>query len=412
MSLNHGSRFMKNLSTNSKSAYIAILLLGIVSLMGDVIYEGSRGIVPPYLVFLGASAFVIVFVGRLGEFLGYAFRLISGVAADTTQAYWIFIFLGYGLIASIPLLGFAGGWETAIILILLERLGKAFRSPSRDAVLSIVSKGVGSGKAFGIHEFLDQIGAVLGPTIVAGLMLYSNNDYRQIFSFLLLPFIILLAVLFYTYKRIGKLRHVETEKAKSEENNKLGKPFYTYTFAVALNPVGLIPYELILYKASVLLQPAEQWIVPLIYTVIQLVDAPSALISGYAYDKFKIRVLVLPFALSVIPTLIAMTLEDLSMLVIAAVIFGLVLGMQESIYRAAVSEFAPLSSRGKAYGVFNTAYGLGILVSGVIYGLMATLRPPLTFIVLYAVLTQCFAVILLFKSYLQIRIRENIKTCT
>lgn len=175
---------MKNLSVNTKSAYIAILLLGIVSLMGDVVYEGSRGIVPPYLAFLGASAFIIVFVGRLGEFLGYSFRLISGVLSDTTKAYWIFIFLGYGLIVSIPLLGFAGGWAIAIILILLERLGKAFRSPSRDAVLSMVSKDVGAGKAFGVHELLDQIGAILGPILVAGLMLYSGNNYSQTFSLL------------------------------------------------------------------------------------------------------------------------------------------------------------------------------------------------------------------------------------
>jgi len=140
---------------NSKSAYAGILLLGIVSLMGDVVYEGSRGLVPDYLKFLGVSAFIVGLVGGLGEFLGYAVRLVSGFLADTTRAYWLFIFLGYGLVASIPLLGFAGSWEIAIVLVLLERLGKAFRSPSRDTVLSIVSKDVGTGKAFGIHELLD-----------------------------------------------------------------------------------------------------------------------------------------------------------------------------------------------------------------------------------------------------------------
>jgi hypothetical protein len=79
---------------NTKNAYVAILLLGIVSLLGDVVYEGSRGIVTPYLEFLGASAFAIAFFGRFGEFLGYFLRLVSGRLADTTRAYWIFIFLG------------------------------------------------------------------------------------------------------------------------------------------------------------------------------------------------------------------------------------------------------------------------------------------------------------------------------
>ena len=401
---------MKDGSVNTKSAYVAILLLGIVSLMGDVVYEGSRGIVPSYLVFLGASAFIIVFVGRLGEFLGYAFRLISGVLSDTTKAYWIFIFLGYGLIVSIPLLGFAGGWAIAIILILLERLGKAFRSPSRDAVLSIVSKDVGTGKAFGVHELLDQIGAILGPILVAGLMFYSGNNYSQTFSLLLLPFAVLLATLVYTYRKIGKVKPVEIEKVQ-DKNRKLERPFYIYVFAVTLNTLGLIPYELILYKASIILNPAEQWIVPLIYTVIQGVDAPSALLSGYSYDKFKIKVLALPFALSVIPPIIALANADLPMLIIAAVFFGLVLGMQESIYRAAVSEFAPISSRGTAYGIFNTAYGVGMLASGAAYGLIATLRSPFILVVLYVFVTQAAAVILLLKAHSRRHAKaENVKT--
>ncbi|MEM3055231.1 MAG: MFS transporter [Candidatus Bathyarchaeia archaeon] len=397
---------MESASIKTKSAYIAILLLGIVSLMGDVVYEGSRGIVPSYLAFLGASAFIIVFVGRLGEFLGYAFRLISGILSDTTKAYWVFIFLGYGLIVSIPLLGFTSIWTIAIILILLERLGKAFRSPSRDAVLSMVSKDMGAGKAFGVHELLDQIGAILGPILVTGLMFYSGNNYSQTFSLLLLPFIVLMATLVYTNKTIGKVKPVKPEKVQ-RENRKLGKAFYIYAFAVAINALGLIPYELILYKASTILRSTEQWIVPLIYTGIQAVDAPSALLSGYSYDRFKLKILVLPFVLSVIPPILTLANADLPMLVIAAVFFGLVLGMQESIYRAAVSDFAPISSRGTAYGVFNTAYGVGMLAGGTVYGLIAELKPSLIFVASYVFATQALAVLLLLKSFSK---EENVKT--
>ncbi|MGB9683573.1 MAG: MFS transporter [Candidatus Bathyarchaeales archaeon] len=406
-----GKRHMKNDLVNARSAYIAILLLGIVSLMGDVVYEGSRGLVPDYLTFLGASAFIVVFVGRFGEFLGYALRLVSGALADTTKAYWVFIFLGYGLIVAIPLLGFTSLWWIAIMLILFERIGKAVRSPSRDAVLSIVSKGVGAGKAFGIHELLDQTGAILGPLIVAALMFYSGNSYSQTFSFLLLPFLVLLAVLFYTYGKVGRKKPVDKPEKDGEKSGKLERAFYIYTAAVFLNTVGLIPYELILVKASTILQPAnQQWIVPLIYMLIQGVDAPTALFAGYSYDKFKIKVLTLPFLLSVAPTLFAMVNADLTMLIVAAVFFGLVLGMQESIYRAAVSEFAPISSRGTAYGIFNTAYGVGMLASGFIYGLIAALSPLYLFIVLYVLATQFAAVILLLKAYSKTTIKlENVK---
>ena len=389
---------------NTKNAYMAILLLGIVSLLGDVVYEGSRGIVTPYLKFLGASAFAIAFFGRFGEFLGYFLRLVSGRLADTTRAYWLFIFLGYGFIVSIPLLGIVGMWQIAVILVLLERIGKAIRSPSRDAVLSIVSRGVGTGKAFGIHELLDQIGAILGPLIVAGLMFYISNNYNLTFSLLSLPFIMLLAFLAYTYKRIGRIgwrKTAEPAEATSEKaGEKLGRAFYVYTFAVLLNTVGLIPFELILLKATKILEPTNQlWIVPLIYTLIQGVDAPTALFAGFAYDKFKIMVLVLPFILSVVPTFFAMANSDLAMLVVAAAFFGLVLGMQESIYRAAVSGFSPTSLRGTAYGIFNTAYGVGMLASGAVYGLMVELDIPYLAVIAYVLVTQAAAAVLLLNAH-------------
>ncbi|MEM3703550.1 MAG: MFS transporter [Candidatus Bathyarchaeia archaeon] len=395
---------MERDSADVKSLYISILLLGTVSLLGDVVYEGSRGLVSTYLAFLGASAFAITFAGRFGEFLGHTLRLVSGRLADTTRAYWFFIFLGYGLIVSIPLLGITSMWEIAILLVLLERVGKAIRSPSRDAVLSIVSKGVGAGKAFGFHELLDQIGAILGPLIVAGLMFYSSNNYSLTFSCLSLPFIILLAVLAYTYMKVGWRKATELEVEPEKSGGKLGKAFYVYTFAVLLNTVGLIPFELILYKATVILKPTNQlWIVPLTYMLIQGVDAPTALFAGFAYDRFKIRVLTLPFILSIVSPLLAMANADLTMLIVASAFFGLVLGMQESIYRAAVSEFVQISSRGTAYGIFNTAYGVGMLAGGAFYGLVTELNVPYVAVVLYVLTTQAAALVLLLKAYTKIQ---------
>jgi MFS family permease len=373
---------------------MGILLLGIVSLMGDVVYEGSRGIVPSYLEFLGATALIVGLVGGLGDFLGYTMRLVSGFLADSTRAYWFFILLGYGLIGAIPLLGIPLGLEIAIVLVLLERFGKAFRSPARDTVLSVISKDVGAGKAFGIHESLDQIGAILGPLIVAVLML-STGNYNVTLGFLFIPFLALLAVLIYAYKRIGS-QAIVPELPKSEgKREKLARPFYVYTSAVLLNTMGLIPFSLILYRASQILQPTEQWIVPLIYLLIQGVDAPVALLSGYAYDKVGIRILVFPFLLSLLPPLFALFNAELLMLILASVAFGLVLGMQESIYRAAVSKLTPISSRGTAYGIFNTAYGLGFLISGAVYGLLISVKPPFVTIVLYVLVVQFIGTALL-----------------
>jgi MFS family permease len=369
--------------------------------MGDVVYEGSKGIVPDYLTFLGASLAIVSFVGGVGEFLGYTMRLIGGYLADTTRAYWAFIFLGYGLIFSIPLIGPLGtfGLGTIITLVLLERFGKAIRSPSRDTILSIISKDVGAGKAFGLHELLDQIGAIIGPVIVFALMIMSANNYGYTFTFLFVPFAVLIIVLAYTYKKLGK-KVVVAEKQSQNGKMKLGKEFYIYTFAVLLNTMGLIPYTIILGKASDILQPVgEQWMVPLMYTLIQGVDAPAALISGYAYDKFGIRILVAPFIISVIPSLLAVASSELSILWVAAAFFGLILGMHESVYRAAVSEFAPISSRGMAYGIFNTVYGIGFLISGGVYGLFIALGAPLILMIGYASIIQIVAAFLLLRAW-------------
>ena len=388
---------MKQRFLNSKSAYISIILFGIVSLMGDIVYEGARGIVPSYLEFLGASAVIVGLVGGLGDFLGYALRLVSGFLADTTRAYWFFIFLGYGLIVSIPLLGFSTSLEIAIILVLLERLGKAFRSPARDTVLSVISKGVGAGKAFGIHELLDQIGAIAGPLIVTALMVSSGNNYRYAFTFLLIPFLGLLIALVCTYKKIRAKAIIEARKAEEKKEN-LSKPFYTYISAVLLNTSGLIPYTLILYKASMILPTQEEWIVPLIYLLIQGVDASVALLAGYAYDKFGIKVLLAPFLLSLFPPLLTVGGTELLTLIIASMFFGLVLGMQESIYRAAVSDLTPISIRGTAYGIFNTAYGVGFLISGGIYGLLMDFNAPFTVTLLLVVVVQTAALIALLHA--------------
>ena len=143
--------------------------MGIISLLGDIVYEGARSISGPYLALLGAGASIIGIVGGIGEFVGYALRLVFGYFADKTKAYWTLTIIGYGLLLSIPLLAFSNSWQIAAFLLIMERMGKAIRSPARDAILSHATKQVGRGWGFGIHEALDQIGAIIGPLIFSAV---------------------------------------------------------------------------------------------------------------------------------------------------------------------------------------------------------------------------------------------------
>ena len=354
---------------SKRTAYVAILAMGLVSMLGDIVYESGRGIAPDYLRFLGASALLVGMVSGAGEFIGYAARLVSGNLADRSRAYWLFIFFGYGLILAIPLIGFTFSIEVVMALLLLERFGKALRSPSRDTVVSIVSKGVGSGKAFGFHEAIDQIGAVIGPLILAGVMFYTANNYPIAFKILLIPFVLMLAAIAYTYRKIGKGVEVEVKNIK-DEGISLTRGFWIYCIAVLLNTLGLFPVALILYSGASILQPlGQQWIVPLLYVIVQGVDAPMALISGYLFDRVGVKLLTLPFILAIFPAFFV-SYGGLVGVIAACITFGFVLGMQESIYRAAICDLVPLNRRGTAYGIFNTALGLGTLASGIIFGFL------------------------------------------
>ncbi len=380
-----------------KNAYLAVMMMGIVSMLGDIVYESGRGIAPDFLYFLGASAFLVGLASGIGELIGYGARLVSGPLADRSRAYWFFIFLGYGLILAVPLMGFTNGIYIIIGLLILERLGKALRSPSRDAVVSMISKGIGSGKAFGLHEFIDQIGAVAGPALLGFIMYISGNNFSLSFKTLLPFYLLMMLVLYITYRRIGGVVE-EVRRKTTNSGGKLDKHFWFYSTAVFMNTAGLLPVALILYNGAKLLEAGDQlWLVPFLYMLVQVVDAPMALISGHLYDKVGIKFLALPFTLSVLPLAFS-SLAGLPGVILACIAYGLVLGMQESIYRAAVSDMVPLEKRGSAYGYFNVMLGAGTLVGGALFGYMLDRSVSPILMLGFVVVTQAVAVFILFSG--------------
>ncbi len=375
-----------------REAYKAIILFGLVSLVGDVIYEGARAVAPSYLGALGATALVVGLVFGVSEFVGLSLRLVSGVLADVTGAYWALYLLGYGLIVSIPLLGLTNLWPVAVALIFAERVAKGLRSPARDVLISAVSKGVGAGKAFGLHELMDQIGAIAGPALLGTILLLRPNDYSLAFLSLLIPYLVLLASILYIYYRFRGV--IPTGKRTEFSLSGLPTKFWIYVLAVFLNTAGLIHVSLIVLTSSEAFSP---WMAAYLYVLMQAVDAISAPLAGLAYDRVGRKVLYLPFLLSPIPSIA--TLMGGSNVLLAVIFFGVIYGMQESIYRAAVSDLVSMEVRGTAYGMFNTAYGLGFLVSGSLFGYFLYTEGVLMGAV-FSIAAQIVAVIVLYRSLL------------
>jgi MFS family permease len=377
-----------------KLALMGIVIFGLVSLFGDIIYEGSRGIISPFLRNLGASAFLVGLVLGLGEFAGYALRIVFGVLSDRTRAYWGLTIGGYSLLIAVPLLAFAGGWQLAIILVIFERLSKAIRTPARDTLFSHVTKGIGTGKAFGLHELMDQIGAVVGPAIVAVVLLTTGERFEAAFSILFIPYIVMILVLVAAYAKLKDRVSLPAVSERKVGLRKLPRGFMTYSTAVAFNSMGLVSIGLILYRASAL--GSLSWVVALLYLTTQAVDAVSAPVAGYAYDSVGRKLLYLPFALSILPSILIF-FGGLEYVVASALLFGIIYGMHESIYRAAVADLTRPEVRGSAYGVFHTLYGLGFMIGGAVFGLFLD-RGLVYLAVPYAVLTQVLAIFLLHKT--------------
>jgi sugar phosphate permease len=149
-----------------------VVWFGIVALFGDILYEGARSITGPLLASLGASALVVGVVTGVGETAALLLRLVSGPLADRSGNFWAWTVAGYALtVISVPTLGLTSALWVACALVILERVGKAMRAPAKDTLLSHATSVTGRGKGFAVHEVLDQFGALLGPLLVAGMLL-------------------------------------------------------------------------------------------------------------------------------------------------------------------------------------------------------------------------------------------------
>lgn len=342
-----------------------VVLLGMVSLCADMTYEGARSITGPFLGTLGASGAVVGFVSGLGELAGYALRLVSGYLSDRTRRYWLLTFTGYTVnLLAVPLLALTGHWLLASTLIVVERLGKAVRTPARDAMLSHATRQMGHGWGFGLHEAMDQIGAVLGPLMVFAVLFY-RSDYRLGFAVSLVP--ALLALITLGIARIQFPRPQELEsKAVPLQTRGFSQTYWLYLGAVGLVAAGYADFPLMAYHFGKTGLVASSHIA-LFYALAMGVDAIGALVLGRLFDRIGFYTLILA-------TVISAGFAPLAFLggffgaVFGAILWGIGMSAQESVMRAAVAQLVPSERRGTGFGVFHTGYGLAWFVGSALMG--------------------------------------------
>jgi len=353
-----------------------VVAFGFVSLLADMVYEGARSIIGPYLATLGASATVVGVVAGAGEFIGYGLRVFTGYAVGRTRRYWTWTILGYALtVLSVPLIGVTGVLTPALILYGTERLGKAVRSPAKDTLLSYAAAKTGRGSAFGVHQALDQTGALLGPLLLAAILSWHDGDYRLAFGILAIPGVVLLAMLLWLRSRVPDPRDYEADAedptpapapaATSIVRPGLPRTFWQYVATVAVLSAGVASFPLLAFHALHQHLVADATI-PLLFAVAMAVDGLSGFLVGRLYDTYGPRVLLaVPVAAAI--SAIAFT-TNLVLLWVGIAIWGVVNGVLDSTVKAVVSELVPSTSRAPAFGWLALVRGLGLLVAGAALG--------------------------------------------
>jgi len=403
------------------AAVKVIILFGMISLFGDMVYESMRGSSGQYMSTLGIEMTQFALILGIGEFLAYALRLVAGIASDKSRKYWWFIYAGYGLLIVVPLLGVTTYLPAILTIMMLERIGKALRNPAKDTILSHVADNaggkVGIGFAFGLQEALDKLGAFLGPLIFTAVFLVAKNkgieigtaEYQMGYKLLVIPFVMMMLVVVMAHREVNKEKLLEVKEAPNSAADKIQPVFWAYTAFTFMSLIGFAQFPLIAYHLKDKAILPDETIV-LFYSFVMAVNALLAVAIGVFYDWIKrksgnkhsglLTLLFIPIATAAIPFL---TLgNSIPLLLVGLFLFGAVLAAHETIMRSSIADITPLSKRGTGYGIFNTAFGCAVLIGAYAFAqIYENFGIPILQIVLPA--TQALAMILFFVMRLQIK---------
>ncbi|MCQ2401149.1 MAG: MFS transporter [Lachnospiraceae bacterium] len=374
-----------------------IFLMGIVSLFSDMTHEGARSILGEYLNLTGASAAAIGFVSGVGELCGYSLRLLSGIIADKTGKYWTLVIVGYAMqVLAIPALALVpeNGWIFACGLVIMERIGKAVKKPAKNTLVSFAASEVGTGKGFAYQEFLDQLGAFLGPVILFVIASVKGtgslfSTYRISFAILGIPALITIGLVVFS-----KIKYPNPEMfEKAEEEKKefhFQKSFVFYVIAICLFAFGFADFTLItLHAAKTGAFPDST--LSLLYAAAMAVDAFAALFFGWLFDRIGLKALILSTVCSSFFSCFIFLTGNPVMMGVGIVLWGIGMGAQESIMKAAVSKIIPRSMRSTGFGIFETGFGIAWFLGSWLLGALYDAAPLM--LVIVSVAAQLLAIV-------------------
>lgn len=366
---------------------------GVVSMLTDMVYEGARSITGPYLATLGASAALVGLITGLGEAVALILRMLTGPLSDRIGRHWDQSMLGYAMTAvAAPLIAVTGALWSASTLVVVERFGKAVRTPARDTMLAQVSAGRRRGRVFAVHEALDQSGALLGPLLVA--VMVAAVGYRAGFAVLAVPGAFALLALLWLRRAVPTPGTYETSTVSVAPSAVRGAglpaQFWRYAVFTAVAMAGSSTFAVLAFHMHARHVVADA-LIPVVYAAAMAAAAVAALASGRLYDRVGMRALLVALPLAaVVPALVFTTSAVL--VVAGAVVWGASMGIHESTFRAVVADLVPTTRRGTGFGVFAAVYGIAWLGGSVLIGALYERSVPA--VIVYTVATQVVAAVM------------------
>lgn len=350
----------------------AIWALGFVSLLMDVSSEMVHSLLPVFLVTaVGASGLVVGVIEGLAEALALVVKVFSGVLSDYWGKRKGLAVLGYGMGAlSKPLFALASGAGLVLVARLIDRTGKGIRGAPRDALIADIAPVAMRGAAFGLRQSLDSVGAFLGPLLAVGLMLLWANDFQAVFWVAVIPGLLSVLVLV-----LGVQEPVRQHPGRGinpirrDSLRRLTRPYWTVVLLGTCFSLARFSEAFLLLRAA---QGglAVTWI-PLVLVVMNAVYAVSAYPLGRLADRMShTALLAMGLLVLLLADLVLASSNHWAVVMFGVALWGLHLGMTQGLLAAMVAQSAPAELRGTAFGAFNLASGVALLVASVLAGLL------------------------------------------
>ena len=371
-----------------RSALAFIIAFGIVSLFADMAYEGMRGLNGPFLGTLGASGAAVGVIAGGGELVGYLLRLVSGRIAQRTGAYWPLAIGGYALtMASVPAMAFVFNWQTAALFVVLERAGKAIRSPATNTMQSRAGDQIGQGWAFGLQEALDQTGAIIGP-LITSYVLARHGDYRAAYGWLAVPAVLTMLSVAIIAVRYGFAGHV-AEHTSAQAHAEFSRAFWFYAASAGLLGFGFADFSLIAYhfaQASIVSKAS----IPIFYAIAMGASGAGALVFGLLFDRRGLIVMVPVILLGAVATPLVF-LGQAAAALGGTILWGMAVGTQNALMSASVAKLVPEAARARAYGLFSAMFGISWFVGSALLGFLYD--HSLVLVAVVAIVAQLLSII-------------------